>query len=117
MVASGSKLPGTCVCHCFWVKVPATQGSSPDCRVRALGSKAQEQGSWGRLALVHGVSVSLGRVQCVHVCVYIEGSSRGSGCSFKKQKDDPGACGGVRPVDIGPDPGRPPEQRLDQVAQ
>ena len=72
MGASGSKLPGTCVCHCFWVKVPATQGSSPeDCRVRALGSKAQELGSWGRLALVHGVSVSLGSVQCVHVCVCV----------------------------------------------
>lgn len=54
----------------------------------------------------------------MHVCVsvYTEGSSRGSGCSFKEQKDDPGAYGGVRPVDIGPDPGRPPEQRLDQVA-
>jgi len=55
----------------------------------------------------------------MHVCVsvYTEGSSGGSGCSFKEQKDDPGAYGGVRPVDVGPDPGRPPEQRLDQVAQ
>lgn len=49
--------------------------------------------------------------------VYIEGSSWGSECSFKEQKDDLGAYRGGRPVDVGPDPGRPPEQRLDQVAQ